>query len=217
MAVFDADQYTEVQNKLVEDVTFSSGLWTVAEVQALFNQWQNRFNRDTKLMLANLDIPVLAATVQVNLPQDWIATQRAAWNASVVAGPPGPFTPVDRTSRFAALMGTPGSDGVPVVPLGMDDTSGGTLTAELFPVPVADGILQLLYACTLDPMFTDPTMVAQDIFNIPDDFVPYVCYGVMATLLGKEGRGRDLGRAKYCMDRYEEGVALAAILLGGFL
>ena len=209
MAVLDTDQFTEVQNKLLEDAAFLSGLWTVAEVQALFNQRENRFNRDTKLMLAVEDVPVPAGTVQVVLPPDWIATQRAAWNDKA-----GNFTPVERSSRFAAAMGI-GTIGAPIIPTLIDDNQGGTLTAELFPVPTADGILQLLYASTLEPMFTDP--LNPDIFDIPDDFVPYVCYGVLADLLGKEGRGRDLERAKYCEERYEEGVALAAILLGGFL
>lgn len=209
MAVTDADQFTEVQNKLLEDTLFSSGLWTLQEVYDRFNERQNRFNRDTKLMLAHEDLAVVSGTTQMVLPPDWIATQRAAWQGSN-----GVFTPVERSSRFAAAMGIV-SGATPTRPVLMDDNSGGTLTAELFPVPTEDGILRLLYASVLEVLNFVPA--TPDIFDIPDDFVVYVCYGVLADLLSKEGRGRDLARAGYCQMRYEEGVALAAILLGGFL
>lgn len=209
MAVTDGDQLIEVQNKLLEDASFTSGLWTAAEVYGYFNERQNRFNRDTKLMLATADIAVAAAATSVNLPQDWIATQRAAWGDAN-----GRFTPLDRSSRQAALLGI-SSNALPATPILFDDQSGGTVTAELFPIPTTLGTLRLLYASVLELLNFDT--LAPDIFDIPDDFVPYVSYGVMADMLSKEGRGRDLFRANYCEDRYNEGVAIAAILLGGFL
>ena len=52
-------------------------------------------------------------------------------------------------------------------------------------------------------------------FDIPDDWVPYLKYGVYADMLGKQGRGQDLLRAKYCDQRYQEGIALAQALLNG--
>lgn len=210
MSVTDADALVEVQGKLLEDAAFTSGLWTLAEVAAYFNERQSRFNRDTKLMLAHEDIAVAAATVDVPLPPDWIATQRAVWkdNAS------GVFTPLDRSSRYAALMGI-NTNALPTKPLLIDDQSGGTLTAELFPVPAADGILRLLYASVLEVLNFDPAN--PDVFDVPDDFLPYIMYGVMADMLAKDGRGRDLFRANYCENRYSEGVAIAAIMLGGYL
>lgn len=210
MAVTDADALIEVLGKVLEDNGFSSGLWTAAEVAAYFNDRQNRFNRDTKLMLATMDVPVAAAAVNVALPVDWIATQRAAWKDTAS----GIVTPVERSSRLAALLGL-GSVGAPTTPILMDDQSGGTLTAELYPVPAADGILKLLYASVLEALHFDPA--APDIFDVPDDFVPYICYGVLADMLSKDGRGRDLFRAAYAEGRYAEGVAIAAILLGGYL
>ncbi len=210
MAVTDGDALTEVQGKLLEDATFTSGLWTLAEVYAYFNERQNRFNRDTLLMLAHEDTAVPAATVNVALPPDWIATQRASWKDVAT----GIFTPLDRSSRYAALMGI-STNALPTKPLLLDDDAGGTLSAELFPIPAADGILRLLYACVLEPLNFDA--VNPDIFDVPDDFLPYIMYGVLADMLSKDGRGRDLFRANYCEGRYGEGVAIAAILLGGYL
>lgn len=211
MAITDIDALTEVQQRVLEtDLTFTSGLWTLAEIAAYFNQRQNRFNRDTKLMLAQEALPVLAAATEVDFPQDWIATQRASWKDSVS----GITTVVDRSDRFAAQMGIP-LPGAPTVPVIMDETAGGTLSAELYPIPSADGTLNLLYASTLEVMAF--TGAPADIFDIPDEYVPYVVYGVMEDMLSKEGRGQDLARAAYCRERYEEGVALCAIALAGFI
>lgn len=210
MAVTDADALVEVQGKLLEDAAFTSGLWTLAEVAAYFNERQNRFNRDTKLMLAHEDIAVAAAAVTVNMPPDWIATQRASWKDTAT----GVFTPLNRSSRFAALMGMP-TNSLPTKPILLDDQGGETLSAELFPAPVAAGTLRLLYASVLELLNFDT--LNPDIFDVPDDFLPYIMYGVMADMLSKDGRGRDLFRANYCESRYGEGVALAAILLGGYL
>lgn len=205
MAVTDADQFQEVQGKLLEDASFSSGLWTLQEVYDRFNERQNRFNRDTLMMLAVEDLTVTSGSVQATLPPDWIATQRASWKGSN-----GVFTPVERSTRFAAMMGI-AAGATPTRPMLMDDNCGGTLTAELFPVPTEDGLFRLVYASTLEILNFSG---AGDIFDIPDDFVPYVCYGVLADLLSKEGRGRDLARGGYCEMRYQEGVLLAALLLG---
>ncbi len=49
---------------------------------------------------------------------------------------------------------------------------------------------------------------------IPNIFYPYVKYGVMADMLGKEGEGQDVGRAKYCEERFQEGIELAKMMLG---
>lgn len=211
MAITDMDQLVEIQQRLVEtDLTFTSGLWTLTEIAGYYNQRHNRFNRDTKLLLAQAAIPVTAGSPTADYPQDWIATQRASWKDTAS----GMYTPVERSDRFAAAMGMP-TTSAPLVPVIMDEEAGDTLTADLFPVPVGDGTLNLLYASTLELL--NFTAVAPDIFDVPDEFVPYLTYGVLEDMLSKEGRGQDLARAKYCRERYEEGVAICAILLAGWI
>lgn len=210
MAVTDADQLIEVQWRVLEDVNFTSALWTLAEVAGYFNQRENQFNRDTKLMLAYEAVPVVNGSTQVALPTDWIATQRATWRDT----PTGAITVMERSDRFAAMAGIPATGG-PTRPTLLDDHSAGTLVAEIFPPAPTDGTLGLLYASTLELLNFNPA--APDLFDVPDEFVPYVTYGVLADMLSKDGRGQDLPRAQYCESRYQEGVALAAILLGGFL
>lgn len=213
MAITDIDQLDEVSWRLVEnDPTFPSGLWTVAEIAAAFNDRQNRFNRDTKLLLAHQPIAATSGTAQYTLPDDWIATQRVTWTDT----PTGRTTPMDRSDRYAAQHGiAPSGVGAPSRPTTYDDHSGGTLTVEVFPTPATDGTLGLLYASTLSELHFDSG--TPDLFDTPDEFVPYITYGVLADLLMKDGRGQNRQLAAYCESRYTEGVALAALLLAGFL
>lgn len=216
MAITDADQLAEVQWRVLEvSSSFPSGLWSVSEIADYFNQRQNRFNRDTKLLLAHQPIATVNGTYSYPLPQDWIATQRMTFTPYNAQGAPsGATNPMKRSDRFAANRGIALGGGTPPGgPVVYDDVSAGTLTLEVFPTPTTAGSIDLLYACTLEALgFGNPP----DIFDIPDDFVPFITYGVLADMLSKDGRGQDLARAEYCEGRFEEGVALAAILLEGF-
>jgi len=51
--------------------------------------------------------------------------------------------------------------------------------------------------------------------TVPDDWTPYILYGTLAELLGSDGPSFDPIRAQYCGQRYEEGVELARLVLGG--
>lgn len=210
MAVTDADQIAEVAWRMLDDTLLTSGLWTVPEVASYFNQRQNRFNAATNLMLAHQPLAFLSGVQTGDLPPDWIGTLRATWRAAGTAV----MSPVTKSDRYAASLGIQGWN-APVVPTLFDDNSGGPLKIELFPPPSTDGDLEILYSCVLEVLHFDPN--APDIFDVPDDFVPYVTYGVMADMLTKDGRGRNLEKAAYCEERYQEGIALAAILLAGFL
>lgn len=208
MAITDADQLLEVEWRLVEDASFTSGLWTIAEIAGYYNQRQNRFNRDAKLLLAYEAVAVGSGATTVALPEDWIATQRATWRSAA-----GVISPVGLSDRFAAQQGI-ASATAPTVPLMLDDQSAGPRVGELYPPPITAGTLGLVYASLCEILNFNGT---GDIFDLPDEFVPYITYGVMADMLSKDGRGQDLVRAKYCEERFEEGIALAAILLTGFV
>lgn len=209
MSITDADQLVEVQWRTVEDAALTSGLWTLAEVAGYFNQRQNRFNRDTFLILA--EMPGIVATNGVatyDLPDDWIATQRVTWRTAA-----GVISVVDRTDHLAMDL-LIGASGGPSKPIAYDDHVAGSRRLLLGPTPTADGSIGLLYACVLELLNFNPAI--PDIFDIPDDFIPYVMYGVLEDMLSKDGRGRDLSRAAYCRARYDEGVALAGLFLAGF-
>ncbi len=211
MSTTDADLIADVAWRVLESSTlFPSGLWSVAEITNYANQRQNRFNRDAKLLLAHQPIAFSAGDVNKPLPDDWIATLNASWTDD----PTGVSTTVGVGDRYAAEALITSTNNPPDRPTILDDSSAGPLTVELFPTPATDGELELLYACVLETLHGDP--LAPDVIDLPDDFFPYLVYGVLADMLSKEGRGQDLARAQYCEQRFQEGILLSAVLLEGY-
>src|SRR6266851_1966333 len=132
MAITDADQLVEVRWRLIEDAALSSTLWTLPEIAALFNQRQDRFNRDTFFLLAHQPIAAVAGTEDYDLPEDWIATERVTWRT--LAGAISALTPVDRFGM--SNLFSPGN--LPPRPIAYDDQSAGIEVLEIGPVPAAE-------------------------------------------------------------------------------
>jgi hypothetical protein len=209
MSVTDTDVLTEVQLTLQEDATFSNGLWSLAEVIAYFNQRQYRFLFETKVVAAVADLPWTPGTPQQDLPTDFIAMIAAGW-IDLEASRWYPLPASDRFEtdhiRSPEETTTPGP---PMAHRTLDTTD--TLTVAIDPIPIAPGTFTMTYVAlseVLDGLGT--------YFTIPDDWTVYLKYGVYADMLSKIGRGQDLTRARYCEQRYQEGIILAQVLLQGW-
>jgi hypothetical protein len=209
VSVTDLDQLQEVQLVLQEDGTFSNGLWSLAEVLGYFNQRQYRFLLETKILAAIQTIQWIPGVEQMPLPDDWIATISVNWHDEATEE----TFPLPRTDRFEMdrLLG-PTVTITPALPMGFrEEDTTETLTIAVSPAPASTGNLSLLYVSLSELL--DGT---GQIFDIPDDFVPYIKYGVYADMLGKTGRGQDLLRARYAEQRFQEGVVLTQSLMEGW-
>jgi hypothetical protein len=221
-AITDDTVLHDLMWRHTEDATFSSGLWTLTEIANYLTERQNRFNGETGLVLTHTGAvleagPVLTGTggatlpvdpfSRIALPTDWISTHRVSWRSA------DRTYAVPRGDRFAAYM--LGDSPFPLMPLAYDDSSGGTRVLELLPaIFPSTGAVDLLYVGTLTALTLTPGNPVT--LTVPFDFVPYLVYGVMSDMLSKSGRGQDLERARYCELRYQEGVAVAALLAEGF-
>lgn len=209
MAITDTDQLTEIGLLLHEDpVAWSNGLWSLTEVLGYWNQRQYRFLKETQILAAWTTIPWTPAVPEQPLPVDWIVSIAAAWR-DYVSGtsfvlPSSDQFETDHLNRLA--MTTPARR-----PQAYRDSDIETLTVAVAPPPANPGALELIYVALSDLL--DGSGV---LFTIPDEWVPYLKYGVLADMLGKDGRGQDLLRSRYCEQRFAEGLALAQALLGGF-
>jgi len=209
MSVTDLDQLQEIQLVLQEDGSFSNGLWTLEEVLGYFNQRQYRFLAETKIIAAQATLPWIPGVEQLALPEDWIATIGAGWH-DLVSGEVIPLPKADSFEMDRLLGPTVAiTQALPQAYREADTTE--TLTIAVAPAPAAPGELGLLYVSLSDVLDGQGTL-----FNIPDDWVPYIKYGVYADMLGKTGRGQDLLRARYAEQRYEEGITLTQSLLQGW-
>lgn len=216
MAVSDIDQLTEIQLVLQEDDLFSNGLWTLQEVITYFNQRQYRFLFETKVLAAHATIGWTPGEPEQPLPPDWIASIAALWHDLAS----GRYFPLPEADRFQTdhLFGPTAvaTTGRPQAYLDADTTD--TLTIAVAPAPAAPGAVDLLYVALSEPLDEDAVDCSGpgELFTVPDEFVPYLKYGVLADMLSKEGRGQDLLRARYCEQRFTEGITLAQTLLEGF-
>ena len=208
MSVTDTDQLTELQLALQEDATFSNGLWTPVEVLGYFNQRQYRFLKETGIIAAWAVIPWIPQETTQPLPPDWIATLAVLWQDLTT----GIYTPLPPSDTWELdHVAVTGASTSAALPQAYRDGTLETLTLAVGPAPAAPGALELLYVGLSDLLDGLGTY-----FTIPDEWVPYIKYGVYADMLGKDGRGQDLLRARYAEVRYQEGLALAAALLEGF-
>lgn len=96
------------------------------------------------------------------------------------------------------------------VPLAWHEDTNPQQTFSVALTPANNGTIELLYVALAD------TLTGAGVnFVVPDDWVPYILWGTLAELLGSDGPAFDPVRAQYCTQRYEEGVELARLVLGG--
>lgn len=199
---------SEIQEHLLETVnggvTWSSGLWTTTEVVAYFNHRISRFLLETGVIQVRSTQPVTAAGNPFqDLPTDLIDLRRAAWtNGSTT-------TVLPRIDSFQADIWESGweSGGSPQASMLVPERS---LELRIVPQPDADGILDLTYVRNAPPITNDCS-----IMPIPDEWTPFIKWGVISDMLSKEGEANDPQRATYAEGRWEEGIALAKLYLGG--
>ena len=203
----DAEILTEVQSATIEDATFSSSLWSLTEVLGYFNLRQQRFLKATRVCASVAIVPWIPGQPDADLPVDWMDTICARWHAFAEET----WVPIPQSDSFELDHMTPETALTVHPPQGFRTADLETLRITLGPAPTAPGELELVYlalAVTLDGSGI-PLLV-------PDAWAPYLKYGVLADMFSKDGRGQDLLRARYCEQRFAEGIALASVLVDGF-
>jgi hypothetical protein len=207
----DQDLLSEIQYALLEPPdggqSWPSEVWTRAEVLGNVNSNLWGWLRDTHALVTRVELPQLAATLGVvTLPADWLATATLVWRTA--GGVRTPLGPVD---RFEGDLALPSWETVPGSPIGYDEFEADTLTLQLIPRPVADGILELTYVAR--PVAVNGAGIA---LPLPEEFLDALKYGTLGMLLRKVGRLVDPARASYCEQRAALTVTLTKILLGGW-
>jgi hypothetical protein len=182
--------------------TWPSGLWTTDEILGYANQRQDRLLKESLVATSWLDMPFIAQQSQQNLPDGWLATRNAF---TVIAGTARPLSPIARWEADLLLHTWQTSSGIPQWYISEE---WATRQIALVPVPQVAGVLHL-YAALVGQVL-DRSGIA---LTIPDELAPYLEYGILADMLGKQGRAYDRPRSEYCEVRFAEGVALSRALL----
>jgi len=167
----------------------------------------NRLMAESGLAVSrSTDQSIVTGVVSTTLPDTYEDLRRAA---TVSPSSTRPLRRMDTVTARAYLPRYPQQSGAPTV---YSQLTSRPLAATLLPRAAETLGLDLLYISSLTSTLTPST--SSTILPIHDDFCAVVKWGVMADLLMRDGPGMDVERAKYCEERYEEGVELAKIAQG---
>jgi hypothetical protein len=187
--------------------TWPCDLWTREEVVAYVNQRQNRFLKETHLLVAVVGIAVGVGATRVALPANWVRTVRLVWR-----GGDGAVKEVPRADTFETDYGIPAWNAAPLAwPQAFMEFETPTLEMQITPTTVA-GELELDYVALAAPFGPTPGAL----LTLPDDFSYVVKYGALAEMFGKDGRALDPARAGYCDMRYSLAIDTARLLMNGW-
>ena len=203
----------EIQYHMLEapdnGVTWTDTLWDTTEVVQYMNERQERFLKEAPVLLARAEI-VDSGVLAQPLPEDWLVTYRLIWkdnNGDRIELPRVDHHELDH-------MDADWPNATAAQPQFYADTDTVTLSIDVTPQPTNTGEFEILYvpsAPVLDGLGTD------SIFMVPEEFVPYIKYGVMADMFGKTGRAHNPEMAAYCESRFEEGIQMVISMVRGWV
>lgn len=188
--------------------TWPSGMWTQAQVLQFLNNILRDFMHRTGIVSAISFITGVANQGEYDLPQDMIDLRRIAWRFGLSGTGYVELYSTDTFEQDQNENDWPAnSQQVPVAYL---LNLLASLTVRVTPVPNDLGEAEI----TTTPL--GATADGSGIpLSVPDDWTPYIAWGVLGEMFAKEGEASDPERAQYCRERYEEGVELARFMVQG--
>lgn len=214
MAVTDQNLYNEIQYHLLETpnngASYGSGLYTAAEVVGRTNYRLNIFNKLTGIRCSYLQTQTVTANAKA---QDISTAAPDLIDLLEVA-----YTPSGGTSTILPTGSSYGGDvylttQTPTAsPSFYTIDTSKVLNINLFPAPSNVGSLAITY---IPKIGTLPATPDGTTITLPDDFTPFIKYGVLADLFGKTGETYDPTRATICESLFQLGVEIAGSWLSG--
>ncbi len=208
----DQEVFTEIQYAMEETpndgASFLSDLWTISEVIDYLNQRQRQFLKNTGVVLSRDTLITIPTQVRHPLPDDFIAMYHVAWRT-----PASKYYELRRGDLWEIDHGDPSWETVAAVrPKLYLEGEMPTLTLGTAPMTNSPGVIEILYV-GLSTLLSNTGVD----FEVPDECVPAIMYGVLADMLSKEGRARDLVRASVAEGRYSEGEEATKIMVEGWI
>lgn len=213
--VTDSQLYSQMEAMLMEPMT--AGTWTgTNQYNISLLSVALQYRRDELLLqsaanpvnITTITAPVLAT--RTILPDTILDLFRVRW---VMVDSTGDLPYVlGREDVNAANAFAPRANIQPGDPESWLITSSPPLSFDVNRPPNQPGQWDLI-ALQAGPTLTPP---ASTLIGLPDDWTWVALYGALADVLANSPEGRDSARAKYCLQRYEQGKK-AMLLLPWFL
>lgn len=201
-----------LQRKVAEPDTsgllWQTGLWSLEEVLGYIKERQARFLRDTAIYLGIWEVPTTAYATDAELPQDIIQVHRVTWvrpDGTTASLFPSTQFSIDVSQQYWESQ----AEERPRIYFAQTDIPIGKI--RIGPPSQTNGRLRIVGIAGGDADLDG----SGHILTVPDDYVPFVRYGVLANMWGKAGRGQDMPRSRYCAGRFSQGIDIAKGRLEG--
>lgn len=210
--VTDQEVLSSVQLSLLEPddggATWPSEIWTPAQVIGYLNDRQRKFLSESGLTVAVAYQGGQADQPRYALPNNLVDIRRVAWanEASPMA-----YIELPRADAWEMDHGRTGwpTASAPSPEVYMEDHLP-SLTIAVEPTPTDAGEIELIAITTGADVDGNGVLL-----SVPDDYTPYLAWGLRADMLAGEFEGNDPVRAAHCESRFQEGIELARILVSG--
>lgn len=201
----DTDVYNLIEYHLMEPAT--GGTWTgtnqfsISDLSQACSRRRNEVLQMAACNMAESVLPITPNTSRVSLTDLVLDVRRCRWVP--VAGQGSPVTLQRGDSRSFQYFSANYAQTV-ANPLRWDviGSPPQTITLDtMVNVPSTLQVLGMAGGDDFDPPTASPLLM-------PDDWMWVLKFGAMADILSKEQEGKDIQRAAYCRQRYEEGLKL---------
>lgn len=208
MTAKDSDLISAIQYHLLEpyNVTYplswgGSKQFTFLDLLNALSQIRDQILSETSCTLTQSLIT--AASGRTLLPGNTIDLRRVCWipNTNALGYTANLLMPADEHSNLSFEPGWPQlSAGTPNV-----------FKQSAQPPPSFDVDVQPAVAGNYDALTVNAgaalSLTSATVLPIPNDWTWVLKWGALATLLNKDSSSRDVYRAKYCLDRFKQGLA----------
>ena len=194
----DAD-FTQVSPLLTD-------MFTKQEIIDSMNRVLQGFMLDTGITVTRTTIVGQVGKPKYDLPTNSIRPRRLTWT-DASDGLTRILTLVDSWELDTGASNWPSDRDIPIA---WYENALPQQQVGIAKNPLNDGTIGLMYVQLATTLTGAGVTLA-----VPDDWTPYIMYGTLAELLGSDGPSFDPVRATWCRQRYDEGVELAQLVLGG--
>lgn len=208
--VTDRDLIKDIQYALLEPATDQTtwngtAQFVYDDVVRAIERRRDQFLVDTGIIVSRSLMPVAPPPIgRVSLADTIIDVRRAAWLDFYLR-----WHHLWREDETAAGYADTGWSVNADTPSAYSVMAPPPVTLQLMPPPLAAGQLELL---TVDAGASLDPAVAASTLGIPDDLTPFIKWGALADLLGKDGPASDPARSAFSEQRYRQGVLIARSL-----
>lgn len=179
-----------------------SDLFTLDGILKLIKKHYEAFQLETNLILAEIELPVVAQNNEVVLPDKIIDIVHAQFVSDDFV------STVNRQdeqeiSYFDLISLTEEH-----APQYYSTVYSGVNKLKLYPIPIVTGVLKLIVVVGQD---VSVPLTIDTIVNLPNNLVPYLKYGIESEIFSQDGLLNDPVRANYCEGRWKEGLQIGRL------